>query len=51
MLIEQITEDELRVPVFLIIHIPKAGYFHDKTSILGLNLRVMEGKTKNWIPE
>ena len=33
MLIEQIVEVESRVPGLLIAHIPKTGYFHDKTKI------------------
>ena len=33
MLIEQIIEFELRVPGPLVVHIPKNGYFHDKTKI------------------
>ena len=33
MLIEQINEFELRVPGPLVVHIPKTGYFHDKTII------------------
>ena len=33
MLIEQIIEVELRVPGLLVVHIPKTGYFHDKTKI------------------
>ena len=34
MLIEQIIEFESRVPGLLVVHIPKTGYFHDKTKIL-----------------
>ena len=33
MLIEQIIEFESRVPWSLVVHIPKTGYFHDKTKI------------------
>ena len=33
MLIEQIIEVESRVPGMLAVHIPKTGYFHDKTKI------------------
>ena len=33
MLIEQIIECESRVPGSLIVHIPKTGYFHDKTKL------------------
>ena len=33
MLIEQIIEVESRVPGFLVVHIPKTGYFHEKTKI------------------
>ena len=41
MLIEQISEFELRVPGSLVVHIPKTGYFHDKTKKSSkANLRV-----------
>ena len=33
MLIEQIIEFESSVPGPLVVHIPKTGYFHDKTKI------------------
>ena len=33
MLIEQIIEVESRMPGILVVHIPKTGYFHDKTKI------------------
>ena len=33
MLIEQFIEVESRVPGLLVVHIPKTGYFHDKTEI------------------
>ena len=33
MLIEQIIEVESRVPGLLVVHIPKTGYFHDKTKM------------------
>ena len=33
MLIEQIIKVESRVPGLLVVHIPKTGYFHDKTKI------------------
>ena len=33
MLIEQIIEVESRVAGMLVVHIPKTGYFHDKTKI------------------
>ena len=31
MLIKQIIEVESRVPGLLVVHIPKTGYFYDKT--------------------
>ena len=31
MLIEQIIEFESKVPGLLVVHIPKTGYFYDKT--------------------
>ena len=33
MLIEQIIEVEWKVPGLLVVHVPKTGYFHDKTKI------------------
>ena len=33
MLIEQIIEVESKAPGLLAVHIPKTGYFHDKTKI------------------
>ena len=33
MLIEQIIEIQSRVSRLLVVHIPKTGYFHDKTKI------------------
>ena len=33
MLIGQIIEVESRVPELLAVHIPKTGYYHDKTKI------------------
>ena len=33
MLIEQVIEVESRVPGLLKVHVPKTGYFHDKTKI------------------
>ena len=33
MLIERIIEVESTVPGLLVVHIPKTGYFHDKTNI------------------
>ena len=33
MLIKQIIEVESRVRGLMIVHIPKTGYFHDKTKI------------------
>ena len=33
MLIEQTIEFESRVTGLLVVHIPKTGYFHDKTKI------------------
>ena len=33
MLIERIIEVESRVPGLLVVHIPKTGYFYDKTKI------------------
>ena len=33
MLIEHIIEVESRMPGLLVVHIPKTGYFHDKTKI------------------
>ena len=40
MLIEQIIEVESRLPGLLVVHIPKTGYFHDKTKISKAKLRV-----------
>ena len=40
MLIEQIIEVESRVLGLQVVHIPKTGYFHDKTKSTKANLRV-----------
>ena len=40
MLIEQIIEVELRVLGLQVVHIPKTGYFRDKTKICKANLQV-----------
>ena len=40
MLIEQIIEVESRVLGLVVVHIPKTGYFHDKTKSSIANLRV-----------
>ena len=40
MLFEQIIEFESRMPGLLVVHIPKTGYFHDKTKSFKANLRV-----------
>ena len=40
MLIEQIIEVESRVLGLQVVHIPKTGYFHDKTKIFKANFRV-----------
>ena len=41
MLIEQIIEVESRGSGLLVVHIPKTGYFHDKTNIFKGKLQVM----------
>ena len=47
MLIEQIIEVESRVLGLQVVHIPKTGYFHNKTKSSKVNLRVNDLMLKN----